>query len=355
MIKIIKNLIILGLFSLIIMVNSHSSENKILLKINNEIITSIDILNELEYLQIINKEFKNIKKEEAFKISKNSLIKEKIKQIEIKRIIKETKIDKNVLDNLILNYFKDFEILSISDFEKFQEIMEYKRASDLKIFSKLKAIIKPYQKLEFQKISEELEGIDCLYSIQNKKVMNHQMIKSLSQSLKQIEKHCQKIKKEINNSLKKTKVKKEMSPTEIILKDSEGGDITSTSIFEEFSIIAKQCQYLEKANEITDRSSPSLFPDMESPEISLDYFIICLKNLFECVDLSKFKIQDTNAELKTFCWEGILQTSSICYTPYSTFLKSYKRCLKKPPVYFGLSNTIKKEEFFLTRDKIINI
>ena len=119
MIKIIKNLIILGLFSLIIMVNSHSSENKILLKINNEIITSIDILNELEYLQIINKEFTNIKKEEAFKISKNSLIKEKIKQIEIKRIIKETKIDKNVLDNLILNYFKDFEILSISDFEKF--------------------------------------------------------------------------------------------------------------------------------------------------------------------------------------------------------------------------------------------
>ena len=119
MIKIIKNLIILGLFSLIIMVNSHSSENKILLKINNEIITSLDILNELEYLQIINKEFRNIKKEEAFKISKNSLIKEKIKQIEIKRIIKETKIDKNVLDNLILNYFKDFEILSISDFEKF--------------------------------------------------------------------------------------------------------------------------------------------------------------------------------------------------------------------------------------------
>ena len=119
MIKIIKNLIILGLFSLILTVNSYSSENKILLKINNEIITSIDILNELEYLQIINKEFTNIKKEEAFKISKNSLIKEKIKQIEIKRIIKETKIDKNVLDNLILNYFKDFEILSISDFEKF--------------------------------------------------------------------------------------------------------------------------------------------------------------------------------------------------------------------------------------------
>ncbi len=119
MIKIIKYLIISKLFLLVIMINSNSSENKILLKVNNEIITSIDILNELEYLQIINKGFKNIKKEEAFKISKNSLIKEKIKQIEIKRIIQEIKIDEKVIDNLLLNYFKEFEISSISEFKKF--------------------------------------------------------------------------------------------------------------------------------------------------------------------------------------------------------------------------------------------
>ncbi len=119
MIKIIKYLIIFTIFSLIMLINSNSSENKILLKVNNEIITSLDILNELEYLQIINKEFRNIKKEEAFKISKNSLIKEKIKQIEIKRIIKEIKIDEKVIDNLLVNYFKEFEIFSISDFENF--------------------------------------------------------------------------------------------------------------------------------------------------------------------------------------------------------------------------------------------
>ncbi len=118
MIKIIKYLILSIIFSFII-VNSNAAENKIILKINNEIITSVDILNELEYLQIINKEFRNIKKEEAIKISKNSLIKDKIRQIEIKRTIKEIKIDKNVIDNLLLKYFKEFEISSISDFEKF--------------------------------------------------------------------------------------------------------------------------------------------------------------------------------------------------------------------------------------------
>ena len=107
------------IFSLITIVNSISSENKILLKVNNEIITSLDILNEYEYLQIINKELRNIKIEEAFKISKNSLIKEKIKQIEIKRVIKEIKVDEKVIDNLLLNYFKEFKILSMTDFKNF--------------------------------------------------------------------------------------------------------------------------------------------------------------------------------------------------------------------------------------------
>ena len=40
--------------------HSKSSENKILFKVNNEIITSLDILNEIQYLQIINKEFQDI-------------------------------------------------------------------------------------------------------------------------------------------------------------------------------------------------------------------------------------------------------------------------------------------------------
>jgi peptidyl-prolyl cis-trans isomerase SurA len=99
--------------------NANSYENKIILKVNNEIITSLDILTEFEYLQIINSEFKNIKKNEAFKISKNSLIREKIKEIEIKRMIDEIKIEDKILENLLLNYFKDLGIKSMSEFEKF--------------------------------------------------------------------------------------------------------------------------------------------------------------------------------------------------------------------------------------------
>ena len=105
--------------SLLIAINVNTAENKILLKINDQIITSLDILTELSYLGTINKEFKEIEKEKAFEISKNSIIREKIKEIEIKRVIKEIKIEDKILNNLIISYFKEFEINTISEFENF--------------------------------------------------------------------------------------------------------------------------------------------------------------------------------------------------------------------------------------------
>ena len=62
-------------------VNILSTENKILLKIDNEIITSVDVLNEINFLTTVNKNINKISKEEIYKISLNSLIKKKIKKI----------------------------------------------------------------------------------------------------------------------------------------------------------------------------------------------------------------------------------------------------------------------------------
>ena len=119
MIKYIKLIIIIIICSQLIAINVNTAENKILLKINNQIITSLDILTELDYLTTINKELKKIEKEKAFEISKNSIIREKIKEIEIKRVIKEIKIEDKILNNLIISYFKEFEINTITEFENF--------------------------------------------------------------------------------------------------------------------------------------------------------------------------------------------------------------------------------------------
>ena len=54
-------------------------ENKILFKIGNEIITSIDLKNETKYLIATNLNIKSLNKNQIIEIAKNSLIKEKYK------------------------------------------------------------------------------------------------------------------------------------------------------------------------------------------------------------------------------------------------------------------------------------
>ena len=64
--------IFLFLFLIILIsFKSVAVENKILVKVNNEIITSIDILNEIKYLNLINQEFRKLEKFKIYEISKN--------------------------------------------------------------------------------------------------------------------------------------------------------------------------------------------------------------------------------------------------------------------------------------------
>ena len=107
------------IFSIIFSSISLTIENKILFKVNNEIITSMDILTELKYLGIINKDLKKITKNQSFEIVKRSLIREKIKEIELKKVLKEIKVEEKFLNNLLVDYFKSNNIKKISEFENF--------------------------------------------------------------------------------------------------------------------------------------------------------------------------------------------------------------------------------------------
>ena len=92
-------------FCLFILSNSVLSyENKILVKVNNEIITTIDLLNEIQYLTLLNKNFNKLNDNEIYELSKNSLIKEKIKKIELEKNFKEIIIEDSYFNNLMKNY-----------------------------------------------------------------------------------------------------------------------------------------------------------------------------------------------------------------------------------------------------------
>ena len=96
---------------------ANGKENKILLKVDNEIITTIDILNEIKFLSIVNKEFKNIDKNKQIQIAKNSLIKEKIKTIELLKFRENLDLNKKDFENIIKNYLIN---LKIEDFENYK-------------------------------------------------------------------------------------------------------------------------------------------------------------------------------------------------------------------------------------------
>ena len=55
-------------------------ENKILFKVDEELITSIDIYNQTKYLENLNQEIKNLDNKDIFEISKKSIIREKVKK-----------------------------------------------------------------------------------------------------------------------------------------------------------------------------------------------------------------------------------------------------------------------------------
>ena len=99
--------------------NLFSKENKILFKVNNEIITSLDILNETTYLKIVSEEFSKASKFQALDIAKNSLIKEKIKEIELVSKFKKLEIDEKQLNQFLLNFFKKKGVNSLEELNLF--------------------------------------------------------------------------------------------------------------------------------------------------------------------------------------------------------------------------------------------
>ena len=99
--------------------NLTAFENKILFKIDNEIITTIDIYEEIKFLKVFNPKINSLSDVELFEISKNSLIKDKIKKIEIMKFVRELKVDDKFLLRLIERKYSRLNINSIKNFEKY--------------------------------------------------------------------------------------------------------------------------------------------------------------------------------------------------------------------------------------------
>ncbi|MDB9792074.1 peptidylprolyl isomerase [Candidatus Pelagibacter sp.] len=104
-------------FFILICTQVQSIETKIIHTIQNEIITNIDIKNEFKYLLALNNSLKELDEEKILNISNESVIREKIKKIEISKNFKEIKIDEDYSEYLLKDIYSRLNLKSMNEFE----------------------------------------------------------------------------------------------------------------------------------------------------------------------------------------------------------------------------------------------
>ena len=112
-----KILFFLLLSTSIFFLNSAKSiENKIIVKVDNEIITSFDVIKEIDYLSLFNKNINKLDREKKYTIAKESLIKEKIKIIELMNYTSRLEQNKDLINNLLKSMYSRLGLKSKDEF-----------------------------------------------------------------------------------------------------------------------------------------------------------------------------------------------------------------------------------------------
>ena len=186
-------------FSLINFCNS-KIELQIVMKIDNEIITSHDIEKEINYLKALNPRLNEIDKNELLKIAKRSFIKEFIKKKEIQKY-KELTLQNpqinDVLNNLIQNlnlenenqlknYIENFNF-SIDDLKRKIEIEnEWKNLIYSRYINSVKIdkeeFIKKIEKISKEKFSEEYNLSEIVFTKKND-ITIEELFENIQQSI----------------------------------------------------------------------------------------------------------------------------------------------------------------------------
>jgi peptidyl-prolyl cis-trans isomerase SurA len=149
----IKNFFYLLIIFYLSTVQTSSLENKIILKVNNKIITTFDIKQEEKYLIILNKNLKKIDPYQLKDLAIDSIVKEKIKELEL---VKYYQIEKALDDKNLNMIIKD--LYQTLGFQKEKEFKKYLESQNL-IFSSVKrklAIEMLWNNLIFQKYNNRV-------------------------------------------------------------------------------------------------------------------------------------------------------------------------------------------------------
>ena len=143
--------IIIISFIFLINLNANSNVVEIKVKIQDEVITNLDIENEINYLSFLNPKLKNLDKGKVFDIAKNSLITEIVKKNELKKFVDLQK-ENNLVNRIERNLLLKKNIKSKNEFKKILNInnLEYKEIKKKLLIEAL------WNQLIFQKNSKNI-------------------------------------------------------------------------------------------------------------------------------------------------------------------------------------------------------
>ena len=134
-IKYFKQVLIL-LFALFLnSTHSVSLETKIILKLDDNLITNVDIENEYRYLLAISPNFNNLDNKILLNIAKESLIKELIKEQELNKFIDLDKQEDTSINQTIRNMYQKIGLKNVDEFKTY---LKKKEISYEEIYKKIK-------------------------------------------------------------------------------------------------------------------------------------------------------------------------------------------------------------------------
>ena len=96
----------------------YSFESYVVLKVNNKIITNVDIDNEYRYLIALNTDLQNIDKKKVMNIAKDSIIREKIKEDELSKYF-DLSIENKYINNILANFYKKLGMKNEKEFKSY--------------------------------------------------------------------------------------------------------------------------------------------------------------------------------------------------------------------------------------------
>ena len=144
-------------------------------KINNEILTNLDIIKETNYLTALNTNLKKLSDNEIYEIAEESLIRETIKKSEIQKFFNLADFeDEKLINNYINSIFKKLNFNSKLEFESYLEKFNLK-IEDVEKKISIEILWNQLVSLKYKdKIS--INKNDILNKIKNEKLKNKDLI-----------------------------------------------------------------------------------------------------------------------------------------------------------------------------------